>query len=32
MDIINEKALYFEGENGDIIRETPVPEELKEKV
>ncbi len=25
VDIINEKAFYFDGPNGDIIREEPVP-------
>jgi elongation factor G len=29
VDILHRKAYYFDGQNGEIIREEPVPEELK---
>lgn len=29
IDIIHRKAYYFDGQNGENIREEPVPEELK---
>jgi elongation factor G len=31
VDLITMKALYFEGENGDIIREAEIPESLREE-
>lgn len=29
VDILHRKAYYFDGQNGENIREEPVPEELK---